>query len=136
VGTILDDDTARRLHVLTPCRRADTRGPVGPTGGPALGANSDRTFPVTGRCGVPATARAVAVNMVAVNPGAAGSLRLYPAGTAAPLASSLNFGRARTRANNGIITLGAGGQVTVRCDMPAGSTAVAHFVADVYGYFE
>jgi hypothetical protein len=55
---------------------------------------------------------------------------------AAPLAGSLNFGRARTRANNGIVTLGAGGQVTVRCDMPVGSAAVTHFVADVYGYFE
>jgi hypothetical protein len=136
VGTILDDDTPRGLHVLTPCRLVDTRGPLGPTGGPAMGANSSRTFPATGRCGVPATARAVAVNIVAVNPGASGSLRLYPAGTAAPLASSLNFAQGRTRANNGIIATGAGGQITVRCDMPVGSTAVTHFVADLYGFFE
>jgi Calx-beta domain-containing protein len=135
-GLILDDDTARRLHTLAPCRLADTRGPVGPTGGPALSANSNRTFPVAGRCGVPATARAVVVNLVAVNPGAAGNLRVFPAGLALPLASSLNFNRARTRANVGIVALGADGQVTVRCEMAAGSAAVTHFVADVFGYFE
>jgi Calx-beta domain len=135
-GTIMDDDTARGLHALTPCRLVDTRGPVGPGGGPALGANTSRTFPIAGRCGIPATARAVAINMVAVGPGDSGNLRLHPAGTVVPLASSLSFARGRTRANNGIVTLGAGGQITVRCDMPAGSTAAAHFVADVYAYFE
>ena len=136
VGTILDDDTARRFHVVAPCRLIDTRGPVGPSGGPALGANTSRTFPVTGRCGVPAAARAVAVNVTAVNPGEAGNFRLHPSGTAAPLASHLNFARARTRANHGVIALGADGRITVRCDMPGGSAAVVHFVADVAGYFE
>jgi hypothetical protein len=136
VGTILDDDTARRFHVVAPCRLIDTRGPVGPSGGPALGANSSRTFPVTGRCGVPAAARAVAVNVTAVNPGEAGNFRLHPSGTAAPLASHLNFARARTRANHGVIALGADGRITVRCDMPGGSSAVVHLLADVAGYFE
>ena len=135
-GTILDDDTARGFHVVAPCRLIDTRGPAGPSGGPALGANSSRTFPVSGRCGVPATARAVAVNLTAVNPGASGNLRLFPSGTVAPLASSINFAQGRTRANNAIGALGADGQMTVRCDMPAGSTAVTHFLADVTGYFE
>jgi hypothetical protein len=54
----------------------------------------------------------------------------------APLASSINFALGRTRANNAIGALGADGQLTVRCDMPAGSTAVTHFLADVTGYFE
>jgi hypothetical protein len=135
-GTIMDDDTARGLRVITPCRLIDTRGAAGPSGGPALAANSSRSFPVAGRCGVPATARAVAINLAAVAPGESGNLRLHPAGSALPVASSLNYARGRTRANNGIVSLGAGGQVTVRCDMPAGSAAATHFVADVYAYFE
>jgi len=28
------------------------------------------------------------------------------------------------------------GQVTVKCDMPAGSTGATHFVLDVFGYFQ
>jgi hypothetical protein len=42
----------------------------------------------------------------------------------------------RGRANNAIATLGADCQIPVRCDMPAGSAAAVHFLADVYGYFE
>src|SRR5262245_2803349 len=105
--------------------------PVGRRWRPTAGGTS----PVAGRCGVPATARAVAVSITAVNAGAVGDFRLYPAGSALPLASALNFAPGRTRAGNGIIPLG-NGQVSVQCDMPAGSAAAAHLVLDVYGYFE
>ena len=37
------------------------------------------------------------------------------------------------RANNAVIRLGAGGQISVQCDMLSGGT---HFFFDVYGYFE
>ena len=33
-----------KLHTATPCRLADTRGPAGPAGGPALSANGTRSF--------------------------------------------------------------------------------------------
>jgi uncharacterized repeat protein (TIGR01451 family) len=121
---------AARFHALAPCRVVDTRAIASP-----LAANSTRAFTVAGTCQVPADARAAAVVLVAVNPGAAGNLRLYPMGTPAPLASMLNFALARTRANNGIVPLGVGGEINVRCDMPAGSTASTHFVMDVVGYF-
>jgi hypothetical protein len=135
-ATILDDDLGRGFHAVTPCRLVDTRQPPGASGGPALGANTSRSFPVAGRCGIPPTARAVAVNVVAVNPGAVGNLRLHPAGSATPNASVLNFLAGRTRAGNAIATVGTGGQIAVRCDMPPGSTAASHLVLDVYGYFE
>src|SRR5207244_955540 len=40
---------------LTPCRVLDTRGPVGPQGGPALSANTVRNFSIinVNGCGVP-----------------------------------------------------------------------------------
>jgi len=117
-----------------PCRLIDTRNANGPLGGPALQANAGRTFPVAGNCGIPSDAKAVVVNVVAVNAGAIGDLRAYPAGQAPPLVSTLNFNAFRNRADNGVIPLGTSGQVSVFCDMPSGSTATMHLVVDIYGY--
>ena len=119
--------------ILPPCRVADSRDPNGPSGGPALAANTVRTFPVSGVCGVPSTAKAVAINLAVFVPSDSGDLRVYPAGPTAPLASSINFRTGIVRANNAIVALGTGGQIAVQCDMPAGST---HFFFDVYGYFQ
>jgi hypothetical protein len=104
--------------------------------GPALAANTTRTFAVGGLCQVPADARAVAANLTAVDPGNFGDLRVFPTGEPIPRASALNFARGRTRANNAILPLGLGAQIDVRCDMPPGSTANTHFVLDVTGYFK
>jgi len=124
------------FHTLPPCRAVDTRAPAGPLGGPALAANAERTFPLAGACGIPPTALAVAANLTVVSPAAAGDLRLFPAGSALPTASAINFTPGRTRANQAIAALGAGGAVTVRCDMPAGTAGGAHLLIDVSGYFE
>jgi hypothetical protein len=85
---------------------------------------------------VPASAKAVAVNLTVVNPGDAGNLRAYPAGSPAPPTSVVNFAAGRTRANNAVLTVGLGGAVTVQCDIAPGSIAKAHLVVDVAGYFE
>jgi hypothetical protein len=91
---------------------------------------------VAGRCLVPADARGVAVILTAVLPTDFGNLRLYPSGSALPLASSINFVTGVTRANNAIVPLGTAGRIAVRCDMPTGSTGQTHFVLDVFGYFK
>lgn len=124
------------FYSVTPCRIADTRNPAGPSGGPIIAPNSSRAFPVTGVCGVPPTAKAVSLIVVAVAPGDTGDFRLFPTGQALPLTSALNFDAGRTRANNAVISLGTGGQITLRCDMPVGSVGTVHFVADVFGYFQ
>ena len=130
-GTITDPPT--NFFTVTPCRVADTRDPPGPFGGPALVAATARDFQVTGQCGVPATARAVAINVTVVDPNNSGDLRIYPAGTSQPLVSTINFGPNQVRANNAVMPLSAVGQITVFCAMPSGST---NFVFDVSGYFE
>jgi CSLREA domain-containing protein len=132
--TILPGGAA--FYTVPPCRVADTRGPAGPSGRPALEANSSRFFSGAGSCGIPADARAVAFNVTVVNETDAGYLRLYPAGTAAPAASTINFMADRVRANNAVLPLGAGGQVAVRCEMAPGSPGTTHLVLDVYGYFK
>jgi hypothetical protein len=124
-----------RLHTVPPCRLADTRNPPGPAGGPALAANTTRDFPVGGACAVPADARAVALNVTAVNPTDAGNLRLFPAGAPVPLASAINFVAGRTRANNATVRLGTGGTLSVRCDMSVGSAGTTGLVLDVFGYY-
>jgi hypothetical protein len=121
------------FNTLTPCRIADTRGPVGPQGGPALTASAVRGFPIAGVCGIPLSARAVAFNVTVVNPTTAGHLTLYPAGAPLPLASTINFRAGIVRANNAVLPLGVSGQIFVFCGMPSGST---DFVLDVTGWFE
>jgi FtsP/CotA-like multicopper oxidase with cupredoxin domain len=121
------------FHTLAPCRIADTRNPAGPQGGPALAAGASRTFAVSGVCAIPPTAKAVAVNLTVVLPTAGGYLTVYPAGTPLPLASTLNFRPGIVRANNAVLPLSAGGQITVFCGMGSGST---DFLLDVTGWFE
>lgn len=122
-----------RFYTVSPCRVADTRNPDGPSGGPALSANTLRIFPVTSICQIPSSAIAVAINVGVVSPTGAGDLRVYPAGIAPPPTSTINFRAGKVRANNAIVTLGVGGQIAVVCDMSSGST---NFFFDVSGYFQ
>jgi hypothetical protein len=126
---------------ISPCRVWDTRNATPPI----HDANSTRLFPVRGRCGVPATAQAVAINVTVVLPAPpiprdAGNLRLYPAGEAAPNASLLNWTIADSVVANGTIVKlgddGAGNHLAVRIDMPSGSGGKIHSLADVYGFFQ
>jgi len=135
-ATITINPACAGFYTLAPCRVADTRNPVGPSGGPALAANSTRAFPVSGICGVPADAKAVQIVLTVVNETDFGDLRLFPTGGTAPLASTINFAVNHVRANNAIIPLGTGGQMSVTCDMPPGSTGTTHFLFDVSGYFK
>lgn len=117
------------LYTLDPCRVADTRA----GDGPALQAKAERTFDVTGRCAIPATARAVVVNLTVVAPSSAGYLGVAARDAASSSSSAINFRAGQTRANNGIFALSEAGTLAVYCGIPSGS---AHFVLDVYGYFE
>jgi hypothetical protein len=121
------------FFTVNPCRVIDTRNPDGPSGGPALSAGTSRTFPVAGLCGIPSTAKAVAINLGVVLPTDGGDLRLYPASDSAPMASTVNFKSGVVRANNGTVAMGSNGQITVMCDMLSGAT---DFFVDVFGYYQ
>jgi hypothetical protein len=125
---------AASFYTLTPCRLVDTRNANGPLGGPILPASGQRSFTLTGACGVPATAKAISVNVAVTSPVASGFLKLYPGDGLAPLASSINFSAAQTRANNAIVLLATDGSGTLR--VQNGSTGTVHFILDVNGYFE
>jgi hypothetical protein len=125
---------AASFYTLAPCRLVDTRNANGPLGGPVLPASGQRSFTLSGVCGIPATAKAISVNVAVTAPAASGFLKLYPGDGLAPLASSINFSAAQTRANNAIVLLATDGSGTLR--VQNGSTGTVHFILDVNGYFE
>ena len=131
--TVANPPSPASFYTLTPCRIADTRDPAGPFGGPALAAGLQRSFTVAGRCGIPATAKAVSFNVTVTGPSSPGHVSLYPGGTTLPLVSTMNFRPGDTRANNAIIPLGAGGTLAVTSGQGSGTV---HFILDTNGYFE
>lgn len=131
---VLPPASPASFYTLAPCRAVDTRDAAGPRGGPALAAGpSTRAFALAGVCGVPVDAAAVSLNVAAVNPAAAGDLRLFATGTSAPVATSLAFRAGIVRANNAVASVSRDGtaSVTVQNDA-AGTTDV---ILDVNGYF-
>jgi len=122
------------FHTLAPCRVLDTRNPNGPLGGPPLAGLSQRTFALTGTCGVPLTAKSVSANVTITLPASDGDLRFYPGNAPVPLASTINFRPGQTRANNAILLLASDGTgaIGVRND----GAGPVHLILDVNGYFE
>ncbi len=120
---------ALRFVTVTPCRVVDTRTANGAFGGPALSGNSrDFAIPI-GACGIPATAKAYALNVTVLPRGSLGYLTIWPTGQPQPYVSTLNSGDGRVKANAAIVPAGTGGAVSV---FAAGSTDV---VLDINGYF-
>lgn len=120
------------FYTLEPCRLFDSRRPED---GPALNSGFATVMEAAGACGIPATARALAVNLTVVQPGTSGYLTAYPGDGLPPLASSLNFGAGQTRTNNAIVRLAPSGNGTLAVRPMLGGGSV-HVVIDVTGYFE
>jgi uncharacterized repeat protein (TIGR01451 family) len=131
-ATDTDSRAGGAYYSVEPCRLVDTRESPGPFGGPALLAGEARTFAAAGRCGVPASATALSLNLTVTGPTAPGFLQVLPAGGAAPTVSAVNYAPGETRANNGVYALGAGGTLEVRCGQASGSVEL---ILDVSGYF-
>lgn len=130
-----------KFHPLTPCRFVDTRWDGNLTyGGPAFSAGEIRTVTVTDNasmprpCGVPADAKAVALNVTVAVPSGTGVIRIYPGGETVPVASSISYGPGQTRANNAVARLSPDGRgnISLKADQPSGSV---HVILDVSGYF-
>jgi hypothetical protein len=136
-GAVLADSDWRgrgRFYAVTPCRLLDTRDPAGPRGGPAVASATSRVVAGVGACGIPSTARALAVNLTAVGPLSTGYLAAYAADAPRPATSVLNLQPGRTRANGALLRLswdGAFALFPFRSD--GGAT---HLVVDVTGYFD
>jgi sugar lactone lactonase YvrE len=120
------------FYTVDPCRIIDTRLPDQEQGGPSLPARGSRVVQLTGFCQIPAGAKSVSANLTVIPRGSNGHLTLYPSGLIAPLASTVNFGPGRVRANNAVVRLSEAGAVTVK----SGSAEPVDFIIDVNGYFQ
>ncbi len=116
------------FYTVSPCRLVDTRASGG-----ALEAGTKRSFEMTGRCGIPPTARAVAINVTATEGAAQGSLTLHETGIPSPDTISIAYRAGQTRANNAIVALDPLGRMTVKSNQPTGTV---HVILDVTGYFQ
>jgi hypothetical protein len=85
-----------------------------------------------GQCGIPATAKALSLNVTVVSPAATGDLKLFAAGQTTPVATALSFRGGRTRANNAVLGVSSDGTVSLSA-LPGSAT---HLILDVNGYFE
>jgi hypothetical protein len=125
------------FYTLTPCRVADTRNPDGPYGGPALSSGTTRVFVISGVCGVPVGAEAVAVNLTVVAPTGYGHITAYPADVVLPGVSTLNFSAGvPALANAAIVPLavGANNSLAVHTFILGGGEV--DLVIDVSGYYD
>ncbi|NMM23587.1 MAG: hypothetical protein HHJ11_08835, partial [Phycicoccus sp.] len=118
-----------KLVSLSPSRVLDTRTGVGALKG-LVGGGKSVDLVVAGRGGVPSSGvAAVVLNVTATSTTGAGFVTVYPTGTTRPTASSLNYVKAQTIANQVIAKVGAGGKVSLY------TSAGAQLIADVAGYY-
>jgi glucose/arabinose dehydrogenase len=120
----------RSYHTVAPCRVADTRS------GAPLASGTERLFPVAGVCTIPASARAVALNVAVTGATSAGNVALYAGNSAPPLTSSVNFLAGQTRSGNAIVPLSSDGQGRIKARATVSGSGTAHLILDVSGYFE
>lgn len=114
-----------RFQPIAPARLVDTR-----LTGASLGPVSRMDLKVAGVAGVPANAKAVALNVTAVGSSTMTFLRMWPAGSAMPQTSNLNNTASATTASGAFVGVGGEGKVSIYNN--AGST---HVVVDITGYF-
>jgi hypothetical protein len=128
-GYLLNDQepypSGGKYNALTqPQRLVDTRNVA------TLAAGETRRVPVAGVAGVPASnVNGAVLNVTALNAPSAGYLTVFPCGTAAPVASSVNYERDATVPNMAIVGLGSQGDVCVY------ASSAADILVDVTGYF-
>ncbi len=133
-GYFVEDSSALAFFPLTPCRVVDTRGAIGPLGGPALQKGQQRDFPIlqaTG-CGIPSSAQAYSFNVTAIpQSGATAELPVGVArGTSVAGVSTLNAPTGTITANAAIIPAGTSGDI-----LAYASNNASDLVIDINGYY-
>jgi hypothetical protein len=98
---------------------------------PVKAGSPRKVIVVTAATGVPAGARAVLIDLTAVDPSAKTELQAYPWGQSTPGGTALRLAAGDTRGNLVIVPIGTGGAITVKTSH--GSTRMR---VDVHGYFQ
>lgn len=119
------------FYTLAPCRILDTRETSAPLSG-GIASTYDATL---GTCGVPANARAIVVNVTAVNATAAGSMVLFPGNYPTPSTTSVNFSAGQARAEFAVVMLATTGTPSFAAEVSLASPGTVDLIVDVSGYF-
>jgi outer membrane protein assembly factor BamB len=118
---------------VAPFRTCDTRSgsPTPACAGKTLGVRGEINVQITGVGGVPAGAKAVVVNLTAINDTTTPTfVSAFPTGEAVPTVSNINLAAGQVDANLAIVQLSSSGQMTVY-----NSVGRADVIVDVQGYF-
>ncbi|HEV7672830.1 MAG TPA: hypothetical protein VGS22_30300 [Thermoanaerobaculia bacterium] len=118
---------------VPPCRLLDTRA-AGQA--PALASTVVRALTASGNCGVPSSAKAIAVTLTVTGGTGGGHLSLFPGNLTVPATAALNFAVAQTRSSNAIATLATNGAGTLGLSAFVGGGGTVEAIVDVFGYFE
>lgn len=120
--------TTGRFSAIAPVRVLDTRDGTG--GARRVPAGKAIDVQIAGVGGVPANATAAVFNLTAVSTAAAGFISAFPAGSALPATSSLNFtGPVAAIANLVTVSIGAGGRVALF------ASTDSDLIVDITGYY-
>jgi hypothetical protein len=133
VTTMTDVTPGVSFVGIQPCRVADTRGNGAPIQGGIFPNSGQRTWDLTGLCGIPAGTSAISANFSVVSP--AGTplgafLLAWPTGQPAPPTAVMTYGPGATVISNAaVVPLGPGEQLNVNVSHST------HVILDVNGYF-
>jgi hypothetical protein len=125
-----------RLFTLAPCRLVDTRLPPGPLGAPALASGAGRAFDLNQTCSVPASAKALSLNVAVTRSSGPGYVTLGAGGCPVPPVATINFSTGQTRSNNAIVTLAGDGSGNLLAFAIVAGGGSVDLILDVNGYFE
>ena len=121
---------ALAFYPSTPCRIFDTRNPNGAFGGPAMAADTTRSFTVpSSACGIPTTAQAYVTNATMVPSGVFGFLTMWQGGQTRPQVSTLNAVDGALTSNAAIIPTNISGVIQVY------TSNTTHMLLDISGFF-
>jgi hypothetical protein len=114
---------------VTPSRLLDSRNAIGGPKRP-FAAGETRLLKVAGVGGVPSNAASVVVNITAANTTGWGYTTAFPAGSAVPTASNLNYRAGDVRANLAVVRIGDNGSIGLHA-----AESATDLIVDVLGSF-
>ncbi|HEX6864722.1 MAG TPA: hypothetical protein VF414_17965, partial [Thermoanaerobaculia bacterium] len=117
------------FYTLAPCRMLDSR-----IGAP-LQSGVTRVVSLDGACGIPANARALAVNVTAMGGTGMGSAVVFPGNYPSPGTNSVNFGAGGFITSNTVMALSTDGTGKYAILATVAGNGVVHVAIDVFGYF-
>ena len=130
-ATATFSDRGQDFYTVVPCRVYDTR-----VIGSSMTSDTPRIIQIAGACGVPATAKAVSLNVTAVAAPGQGFITLYPDDISSPGTWTNSFRPLLNQANNAIIPLAWNGAGTMAALAVISGGGSMDLVVDVNGYYE